>query len=65
VVGVDLVGSGDCGFPDAGKLVFDMNRHCSTLAASSVVVVPREDSYIEAEDGGRVQHGRNHLSSMP
>ena len=65
VAGVDLVGFGDCCFLDAGKLVFGMNAHCSTLAASSVAVVPPEDSYIGAGDGGPVQHGRCHLSSMP
>lgn len=65
VAGVGLVGSGDCCFLDAGKLVFGMNAHCSTLAASSVAVVPPEDSYIGAGDGGPVQHGRCHLSSMP
>ena len=60
-----LVGSGDCCFLDAGKLVFGMNGRCSTPAASFVAVVPPEDSYIEADDGGLVQHGRCHLSSMP
>jgi hypothetical protein len=65
VAGVDLVGSGGCGFPDAGELVFGMNGHCNTLAASSVAVAPPEDSYNEAGDGGPVQHGRCHLSSVP
>jgi hypothetical protein len=64
-VGVGLVGFGDCGMLDVAESAFDMNRHCSTPAASTVAVAPPEDSYVEVGDGGPVQHGRCHLSSMP
>ena len=65
VVAANLVGFGGCGLLGAGKLVFGMIGHCSTLAASFVAVVAPEDSWNEAGDGGLGQHGECRLSSMP
>jgi hypothetical protein len=65
VVAADLVGFGGCGLLDAGKSVYGMSGHCSTPAASSVVVVAPEGSHIRAGDDESVQYGRCRLRSRP